>query len=137
MGHPEVPSIPAHEWYESTESTLYVEPTTGSFVGGASSPHVWAQTTGALGGLKLDLLVVDRAAPVAKDAAALVDDAKAARAKVLKLERAPWVLGGAGLLCLLLALVLHRLRRTEVPMPALVLPEQRAPEPEGATELTG
>lgn len=137
VGHPEVPSIPAHEWYESTDSTLYVEPVTGSLVGGASSPHVWAQTTGRLGGLKVDLLRVDRATPVAKDAARLIADAKAARAKVVRLHQAPWAFSGLALICVIGALGTHRLRRPEALRPEVVLPAQRGPQSLPSSERTG
>jgi hypothetical protein len=100
VGRSSTPSIPAHEWYENTASTLYVEPVTGSLVGGDSSPHLWAQTTAAPLGLKVDLLAVRDAKPGAVDAARLLRDAKTARSKVLQLRRLPYQLGGLGLLLL-------------------------------------
>jgi hypothetical protein len=123
VGHPELPSIPADEWYETTDTRLYVEPVTGSLVGGTSSPHLWAQTTGRYAGLKVDLLTVRGAAPVAADAARLVRDAKHARQQVLLLQRAPWVLGGVGLVLLAVAFWLGR--RRPVVRPAVDLPAPR------------
>lgn len=136
VGHPELPSIPAHEWYENADSTLYVEPVTGSLVGGASSPHVWAQTTGRLGGLKVDLLRVESAAPVAADAARLVAEAKSARAKVIRLHQAPWAFGGGALICFLAALVSRQVRRPRAVGREVFLPAPREPESEPASELT-
>jgi hypothetical protein len=115
VGRPTIPSIPAHEWYENTSSTLYVEPVTGSLVGGESSPHLWAQTTSAPVGLKVDLLTVDGAEPVAADAARLAHDAKGARSKVLQLRRLPYELGGLGLLLLAAAGVLAVRQRPDAP----------------------
>jgi hypothetical protein len=111
LGLPTIPSVAAHEWYENTSSTLYVEPVTGSLVGGDSSPHLWAQTTAAPVGRRVDLLAVHGAAPSAADAAALVRDAKAARSKVVALQRLPYLLGGVGLLLLAGAGLLSRGRK--------------------------
>jgi hypothetical protein len=99
IGRPKILSIPAHEWYENTASTLYVEPVTGSLVGGDSSPHLWAQTTGAPVGLKVDLLAVRGAKPAAADAARLIRDAKAARTKVLRLRHLPYQQRVSGCSC--------------------------------------
>ena len=125
FGHPDIPGIPAHEWYENTSSTLYVEPVTGSLVGGASSPHLWAQTTGARKGLRVDLLKVDRATPDAADAIRLVKDAKSARSRALMVHRAPWVLGALGLLLLPGALGIHWRTRPVPDLPVIFLPSQR------------
>jgi hypothetical protein len=115
VGRPTVPSIPAHEWYENTASTLYVEPVTGSLVGGRSSPHLWAQTTAAPLGLKVDLLKVRGATPTPADAARLVKDAKTARSRVLKLRHLPYQLGGVGALLLAAAGLLSRRRKPAAP----------------------
>lgn len=109
VGHPTVPSVPAHQWYAAT-GELYVEPTTGAVVGGRSSPHVWARTTGPLGGLEVDLLRVTDATPDAASTARLLADARHARDQVVRLQRAPWVLGSVALLLLAAALVVHRRR---------------------------
>jgi hypothetical protein len=122
VGHPELASIAAHEWYESRGGTLYVEPVTGSIVGGASSPHLWAQTAS---GQRVDLLTVTGATPEPADAARLVRDAKQARAQVLLLRRAPWVLGALGALLLPGSVAAAR-RRTPTDVRALV-PAQRRP----------
>jgi hypothetical protein len=115
VGRPSTPSIPAHEWYENTASTLYVEPVTGSLVGGDSSPHLWAQTTAAPLGLKVDLLTVRGATPSAAYAARLLRDAKAARNKVLMLRRLPYQLGGLGLLLLATAGLLAWRQKADAP----------------------
>lgn len=115
VGRPTIPSIPAHQWYENPSSTLYVEPVTGTLVGGDSSPHLWAQTTAAPVGLKVDLLTVHGVTPVAADAARLVRDAKAARSKVLRLRRLPYQVGGLGLLLLATAGLLAWRRRPDAP----------------------
>ncbi len=117
VGHPELPSIPAHEWYENTDTALYVEPVTGSLVGGRSSPHVWAQTTGKLGGLRVELLRVSRATPVEADAAALVATARTAKGKVQLLRRTPWALGVVALLLAGSAVLTHRPHRSAVAVP--------------------
>jgi hypothetical protein len=111
VGRPETPSIPAHKWYESRGSRLYVEPVTGTFVGGQSSPHLWARTTGPLAGLEVDLLTVDAASPDQASAARLVADAAHSREQVLRLRRAPWVLGAPGLGLVAVALLGGRRRR--------------------------
>lgn len=111
VGQPGVASVPAHEWYESRGSRLWVEPVTGVVVGGESSPHLWAQTAD---GRRVDLLVVDRAAPDDASAARLVRDAAHARQQVLRLQRAPWVLGGLAVLLLVAAVGTARRRVPDV-----------------------
>jgi hypothetical protein len=131
VGHPELPSIPAHEWYENTDTALYVEPVTGSLVGGRSSPHVWAQTTGQLAGLRVELLKVTGATPVEADAAALVAAARTAKSKVETLRRAPWVLGGLAFLLAGLALLTRRpdVQEIEVPAPRQALDDEPSEVP--------
>lgn len=105
LGLPGRGSVPVHEWYENRDSTLYVEPVTGSFVGGASSPHLWAQTQD---GRRLDLLTVTAATPVPAASERLVRAARHARDQVLLLRRTPWLLGTAAVVLLALAGGLHR-----------------------------
>ena len=112
VGHPELASIPADEWYETTRTQLYVEPVTGSLVGGMSSPHLWAQTTGRFAGLRVDLLRVSSATPDERGRANLLARARTAKRQVLVVERAPWGLGGLGIVFLASAgLVGRRPRR--------------------------
>lgn len=139
VGHPEVASVAAHEWYENTDARLYVEPVTGSLVGGSSNPHLWAQTTGALSGLKVDLLKVANAAPDTATVARLVKSAKSSRARVQNLRRLPWLLGALGVLLLAGGLLVGRRLRTAPDAPAqpadgsVILP---APRDEQAVDAT-
>lgn len=115
VGHPELASVPADEWYETTGTRLYVEPVTGSLVGGTSSPHLWAQTTGRFAGRRVDLLKVSGASPDATGRAMLVARARRAKQRVLAVERSPWVAAGLGILLLPSAGLVGRQRRRRRP----------------------
>ena len=113
LGHPEVRSVPVHEWYEVTQTRLEVEPVTGRLVGGSSSPHLWLQaSSGPLAGQRVDLLSVSSATPDSASAARLLATAKHVHGQVLMLRRAPWVLGGLAVVLLVLALLPRARRRT-------------------------
>jgi hypothetical protein len=116
VGHPELASIPADEWYETARTELYVEPVTGSLVGGMSSPHLWAQTTGRFAGLRVDLLRVSSAAPDDRGQAMLLARARKAKRQVLMVEHAPWVLGGLGVALVATAGLVGRRRPRRAPV---------------------
>ncbi|MCW2598994.1 MAG: hypothetical protein JWM02_823 [Frankiales bacterium] len=116
------PSVPAHQFVSVTEH-LYFEPVTGSPVGADVDENVWAQVAS---GTKVDLVVVKGLHVTPASQAAVIKDAKASKAKVQLLQRAPWVLGVLGLL--LLAGGLLR-RRGQTPTGASSLASGALPTP--------
>ncbi len=96
VGQPSVPSVPAHQ-FVSVQEHLYFEPVTGSPVGANVDERVWAQTAS---GATVDLAVIQGLHVTPASTASVVKDAKASKAKVQLLQRAPWVLGVLGLLLL-------------------------------------
>lgn len=113
VGKPSVASIPAHQWVEIPAQHVYVEPVTGSPVGGTLTEQVWAQTAD---GARVDLVRIDNLTQTPASQASLVADVKAKRSQTLMLERAPWVLGGLGIVLLGLVPLLGR-RREEPSSP--------------------
>jgi hypothetical protein len=104
VGEPSVPSVPAHK-YVSVQEHVFFEPVTGSPVGATVDERVWAQTAS---GKTVDLVTVNGLHVTPASQAKVIKDAKASKSKVQLLQRAPWVLGGLGLLLLGGGLFLRR-----------------------------
>ena len=107
VGEPQTPSIPANQWVEDPEYRYFVEPASGSIVGGSSQSHIWAQTAD---GRKVDILKLENVAPDQESQARLIKDAKEAHASVSLLKTLPIVAALLGLV--LLGLGLYLLRRS-------------------------
>ena len=123
VGEPKTPSIPANQWVEDPEQRYFVEPASGSIVGGSSRSHIWAQTGD---GRRVDILQLDNAVPDPTTQAQLIQDAQEAHASVNLLKVIPPVAGVVGLLLLVLGLLRLRLHR----LPAGAEEESRQVEPE-------
>ena len=120
VGEPQTPSIPANQWVEDPGYRYFVEPASGSIVGGSSQSHVWAQTAD---GRRVDILKLENAVPDQASQARLVKDAKEAHASVSLLKALPLLAGFLGLI--LLGLGLYLLRRS---LAAAADEEQRTDE---------
>ncbi|MCW2776489.1 MAG: hypothetical protein JWN17_214 [Frankiales bacterium] len=136
VGEPQTPSIPAHEWYENLGKVVYVEPVTGSIVGGKSNPHLWAQTAD---GRKVDVLKAQGVGLVPASQSEVVADAKDNAKKAGLLHTAPWVLGVLGLVLLVAGFVMLRRRPVaahtiDLDERTTALPVPRAEDPVRVTE---
>jgi hypothetical protein len=110
VGEPSVASVPAHQFI-SVQEHVFFEPVTGAPVGANVDERVWAQTAS---GKTVDLVVVNGLHVTAASQVSVIKDAKASKAKVQLLQRAPYVLGVLGVLLLGGGLFLRR-RHQEAP----------------------
>ena len=127
VGKPSVASIPAHQWIAVPEQHVFVEPVTGSPVGGTLTEEVWAQTAD---GARVDLARIDHLTQTAASEAKLVADVKNKKSQTLMIKRAPWVLGGLGIVLLAVVPLLSRRRGPQT----IVMPDVSGHLPQPRTE---